>query len=418
MRKSLWESFRSLLGLSLVSILVAVALIGCAQKKRLTVEVKEGQLGVRGAEIYEAGTRNKLAVTAPGGRANFTVEIKKGTRLRLEVREPADRTLYRYEGPIEVDDARLKAGVLLVRAFPLEADSLALAGKAQLKIVTVPPGAEVMLDDESVGRTPIVLSDLTPRRVRLELKLAGYHPVREELVLQAEEFSKIDTLTPAEVTTANLSVTSDPSGARVTLDGAPTGRVTPAEFKGLTAGSHRIRLEKDGFVAYEQAVPLRAGGSGMVSGLLDPKGTAQNTGAQGQTTKPTKKDPQKDAARTEPRSDGKSDGRSDGKSDTRSEVKKDPVPARTEDPLPSGGAARRYRVSPAPGYADIYLDGRPVNQEKKPFFFLELTPGRHVFRLVNADAGVDVVVKYDVTAGDPNKNLVLDYAKGQVRGRP
>lgn len=413
MRKSLWESVRSLLGLCLVSILVAVALIGCAQKKRLTVEVKEGQLGVRGAEIYEAGTRNKLAVTAPGGRANFTVEIKKGTRLRLEVREPADRTLYRYEGPIEVDDTRLRAGVLLVRAFPLEADSLALAGKAQLRIVTVPPGAEVMLDDESVGRTPIVLSDLTPRRVRLELKLAGYHPVREELVLQAEEFSKIDTLTPAEVTTANLSVTSDPSGARVFLDGAATGRVTPAEFKGLTAGSHRIRLEKDGFVAYEQSVPLRAGGSGMVSGLLDPKGLAQNSGAQRETTSPAKKDAQKDAGRKDTRSDGTSDRRSDAQPTTQ----KDPVPTRTQDQVPAG-AARRYRVSPAPGYADIYVDGRPVNQEKKPFFFLELTPGRHVFRLVNADAGVDVVVKYDVTDGDPNKNLVLDYSKGQVRGRP
>lgn len=378
-----------------LAALAMLTTVGCAQKKRLTVEVKEGTAGVARAEIFEAGTRTRLAVTAPGGRATLTLQIKKGSKLRLEVREPSDRTRYRYDGPVEIDDARLRAGVVLVRAFPL--DSLAMSGEAELAVISEPPGADVFLDDEAKGRTPLTLSHLTPGRVRLELRLSGFHPVKEELVLQAEALTKIDTLIPIAVTTARLTVYSDPDGAEVFLDGQSTGRTTPGEWKGLSPGTHRVRIVKPGYAAYEREVRLEAGGSGRAGGLLETLASREVTprqqtggGTSGGGTRPPRTDPSPSGGKTTP----------------------------AEKPVTPAGPARRYRISPAPNYADVWVDGKPVNPEKQPFFSIELAPGNHVFHLINADAGVDVSMRYEVKSDDPNKNLILDYAKGQVRGRP
>ncbi|MFN8548912.1 MAG: PEGA domain-containing protein [Candidatus Eisenbacteria bacterium] len=340
--------------------LVVLTALGCAQKKRLTIEVKEGTAGVSRAEIFEAGTRTRLAVTAPGGRATLTVQLKKGNKLRLEVREPNDRTRYRYDGPIEIDDARLRAGVVLVRAFPL--DSLAMSGEAELALISEPAGADVFLDDEAKGHTPLTLSHLTPGRVRLELRLAGFHPVKEELVLQAEALTKIDTLIPIAVTTASLTVYSDPDGAEVFLDGKATGRSTPGEWKGLSPGAHRVRIVKQGYVPYEREVRLEAGGSGRAGGLLETLASREV------------------ASRQERGGGNPSGGSSNGSSlraTTPSSTGGKTTPA--DKPATQSGPARRYRVSPAPNYADVWVDGKAVNAEKQAFFSIELSPGTHVF---------------------------------------
>ncbi|MCP4500848.1 MAG: PEGA domain-containing protein [Deltaproteobacteria bacterium] len=49
-------------------------------------------------------------------------------------------------------------------------------------------------------------------------------------------------------TKGDFAVHSKPSGARILLDGAITGKVTPSVLRGVTLGSeHRLRIELDGF---------------------------------------------------------------------------------------------------------------------------------------------------------------------------
>jgi tetratricopeptide (TPR) repeat protein len=54
---------------------------------------------------------------------------------------------------------------------------------------------------------------------------------------------------------ASLHVTSDPSGARIEVDGADTDRTTPADLE-LTPGAHALRLELEGHVAREERLTL------------------------------------------------------------------------------------------------------------------------------------------------------------------
>lgn len=63
--------------------------------------------------------------------------------------------------------------------------------------------------------------------------------------------------TQAPVSTA-VTITSDPSGARVVVDGIGRG-TTPVVVQNLTRGIRRVRLLKDGFVSQERDVRIGTG---------------------------------------------------------------------------------------------------------------------------------------------------------------
>ena len=71
-----------------------------------------------------------------------------------------------------------------------------------------------------------------------------------------------------------------------------------------------------------------------------------------------------------------------------------------------------------PGWAEVRVDGESTNRNMTGSFSMRLTGGKHRFQVVNADAGVDVVLRYEVKAGDSNNILLLDYERGSVRPRP
>jgi cytoskeletal protein RodZ len=69
-----------------------------------------------------------------------------------------------------------------------------------------------------------------------------------------------------------LVVTSEPSGARVLVDGVGWG-TTPVTIRHLSPGPKRVRLVKEGFVSDERAVRVARGQPGTVSVALKPAGS-------------------------------------------------------------------------------------------------------------------------------------------------
>lgn len=58
---------------------------------------------------------------------------------------------------------------------------------------------------------------------------------------------------------ATLSVTSEPAGAKVLLDGKDTGRVTPIQFSIDKPGNHSILVRKDGYLEESTTLNLQTG---------------------------------------------------------------------------------------------------------------------------------------------------------------
>jgi hypothetical protein len=71
-----------------------------------------------------------------------------------------------------------------------------------------------------------------------------------------------------EASAGSIQVNSSPSGAQISLDGSDTGQVTNTTLTGITPGSHRVEVSKEGYVDYEETVSVTSGQTARVDASL------------------------------------------------------------------------------------------------------------------------------------------------------
>ncbi len=366
-------------GLVLLSILSA---LGCGKSADLTVDVRDGaNHPIAGIEIRQVGNDKRLGVTGADGRATISPAVSGEAvqvRLAADAGAPAAEGLL-LQNPYTIDGDALKRGYKLFRldrgaASPVDST-------ATLEVLSVPPGARVLLGGTPRGATPATLDSLAPGPVTLELQLDGWHTHRVDLYLTPGQNSYTHELTREEVTTASLQVLSDPPGAAVSLNGKASGKTTPASFPSLPAGTYRVRVTRSGYRAWETRLDLEPGRKGVAdAGLLVSAAPA-----------PTASESH---AAAEPPS---------GRADT--------------PPPPPSNFRRTYSVSTAPGFTEVYVDGEDINRNQTGNFKITLNAGDHRFRLKNENAGIDMVLRYSVKPGDANNVLILNYESRKVAAR-
>ncbi len=124
---------------------------------------------------------------------------------------------------------------------------------APVSISSEPPGAEILENGESIGRTPATLELVEGEHVLL-LKLAGFKSHRQPLSVvagKAQMLSSIE-LTPAD---GRLTLKTSPTGGVVSVDGKYKG-VAPLEIPLASGESHRIKVTKAGFASRELSLTL------------------------------------------------------------------------------------------------------------------------------------------------------------------
>ncbi len=379
--------------LALLALGGLAALAGCGKSNELTVDVRdEENHPVAGVEIRQVGSEQPLGVTGQDGRAAIGPKVEgESVQVRLSGGETGGAALL-FDNPYTVDADALKRGYRLFRvgrgrAGP--ADSTAV-----LQVVSVPAGAEVLLDGTPRGTTPATIDSLAPGPVTLELRLDGWHAHRVDLYLTAGGNNYSHELTRAEVTTASLQVLSDPGGARVTLNGKSTGKKTPADFSGLPAGTYSVEVAKSGYKSWSTRLRLEPGRNGVAdAGLLAAAGGGGTTPTSGGGASAD----HGDRTRTDTESSG-----GGGTATT---------------PPPNPDFEKNYSVSTAPGFTEVYVDGESINRNQTGNFRITLKAGTHRFRLKNETAGVDMVLRYTVKSGDPNDVLILNYESRKVAAR-
>ena len=132
-----------------------------------------------------------------------------------------------------------------------------------LTLSSSPSGAEVYLDGEYLGVTPLEEIEVDAGEHSLRLAKEGYN--EGEIALSVElgkELSHHYTLSTVPiapvVTTGTLSVKSMPSGARVYVDGGYVGN-TPLSSHVLEGGRHTIKLSKVEHEDVDVEIRVRAG---------------------------------------------------------------------------------------------------------------------------------------------------------------
>jgi hypothetical protein len=141
-----------------------------------------------------------------------------------------------------------------------------------LLVRSTPGGAEVFVNGERRGVTPLALRDLPFGAYAVRVVRAGFAPVEQRVAIDAGRPARSLELTltrgaaatpaPAPAGTeavapGSLLVESRPAGARVLVDGAEIG-VTPVTVPSLAAGPHTVRIERPGYVSITTTARIEA----------------------------------------------------------------------------------------------------------------------------------------------------------------
>jgi hypothetical protein len=144
---------------------------------------------------------------------------------------------------------------------------------AHLLVKTDLPDADVLIDGEKVGLTPLPGSiTVAPGKRVVELRRPGYVSAQKEIALSdgasAELAFALEEAADVPGGRGRLVLTASESEAEVTVDGRPRGPyLGPLS---LVPGSHKLQVVRAGFLSTERLVSVPANGDANVKVTLVP----------------------------------------------------------------------------------------------------------------------------------------------------
>ena len=145
------------------------------------------------------------------------------------------------------------------------------ASVGTLNVDSNPPGAQVIVDGEARGTTPVNLT-LKAGAHTLELRGAGEPRVIPLIVAAGSQVSQYIELPKTGPSPGQLQVRTEPSGARISINGQSRG-VSPMTIGDLEPGEHDVVLESD-LGSVRQKVTIQAGATAsLVVPMTAPTGS-------------------------------------------------------------------------------------------------------------------------------------------------
>ena len=135
-----------------------------------------------------------------------------------------------------------------------------------IAVSSVPSGATIELDGTGTGAiTPFTLEGVAPGDHAVSVSLSGYNPESQTVTVTAGSTASASFVLVPALQTGSISVTSIPAGAAISLDGAATGKVTPATIDGVTPGDHSVSVTLAGYNPASKTVTVIAASTATAS---------------------------------------------------------------------------------------------------------------------------------------------------------
>jgi hypothetical protein len=133
----------------------------------------------------------------------------------------------------------------------------------KLSIMSDPTGAQVIIDGKPYGVTPLKIDSFPVGDYALTLKLEDNTDITDTLsvkkgIVLAKQY-KFD------LALGGLTISTDPTGASITIDGQATNQIAPFTFTTLKEGSHEIYLELPGYLPWSGPVSVSKGQTSRLS---------------------------------------------------------------------------------------------------------------------------------------------------------
>jgi hypothetical protein len=139
----------------------------------------------------------------------------------------------------------------------IEKNEVLVEEKGLLLIKTDPEGCDIQIDGVSVGKSPRLISHLASKDVyKIRLRKAGYL----DQIISVKFDGRAPQVREEKLVLASgaISISSEPSGAEVTVNGVPRG-VTPLNVDGIPKGRASVKLHLDGYMDEIRDLAIKAG---------------------------------------------------------------------------------------------------------------------------------------------------------------
>jgi hypothetical protein len=144
-----------------------------------------------------------------------------------------------------------------------------------IHLLVTPTLSTVYFDGAEAGRVPpdgiFIIYNIVPGNHSIQISKEGFTTLTIEQNVMANDIVKVPVTLEA-ISSGSLSVSSNPSGAQIFLDGENMG-VTPLTLPSIAEGQHSLLLQLAGYSDYNETVTVTPGET-SVSATLIPALTA------------------------------------------------------------------------------------------------------------------------------------------------
>ncbi|SDF80476.1 PEGA domain-containing protein [Methanolobus vulcani] len=135
----------------------------------------------------------------------------------------------------------------------------------KISVNTNPQNADIFLDGQYKGTSPMTISNVIQGKHTLLLKKEGYNDVSTSVTVIPDSQSAISKI--LSLKTGSVSVSTTPSGAKVYIDDKYIG-ASPLTSTGLLPGSHAISISMNGYRDVSDTFIINADSSSSYKKLL------------------------------------------------------------------------------------------------------------------------------------------------------
>ncbi|EHQ35698.1 DUF3344 domain-containing protein [Methanoplanus limicola] len=154
-----------------------------------------------------------------------------------------------------------------------------------ITVQSIPSGAEIILDGDKTGfNTNFTIKSVETGEHKVSVSLEGYKEPDERTVnvQRGEESVSVFKLVPL---TGSVSVSSEPSGAKIYLDGTDTGKITDSELEEILVGEHTVSVSLGGYEPSSKEITVDEDETTDVSFTLTPITNGNEDGTYGYSGK-------------------------------------------------------------------------------------------------------------------------------------
>lgn len=132
-----------------------------------------------------------------------------------------------------------------------------------------PSGASIYFNGNYRGSAPLTINEVWPGSYSIQAELNGYHTYATTTSVSSGTRSTVYCSLSPMTTYGSLYILSDPTNAKVVLDGVYRGN-TPITLNNIASTTHIVELDHAGYYDWKSTVDVPAGGTKTVSGTLNP----------------------------------------------------------------------------------------------------------------------------------------------------